>query len=158
MWMGLPARIDEMRIEVVKSVRILAALAVFACLCGCESRESRTVPEELLGVWKTSAPKYRDCYLQLTEESIIFANTAVAGGYNMNRISKIEKVHEGEETLYTIHYKDSQGQEYKLPFFYHPSSGGAIRLKNQSQILWMKMERPGGPLPRPMPSAQTHPG
>jgi uncharacterized lipoprotein YehR (DUF1307 family) len=130
-----------MRIKMMRSKRILLALVLFTSLFGCGSKESRTVPSDLAGVWKTATPKYRDCYLQLAEDSISFANEALLER-NDNSISKIEKTHKGKQILYTIHYEDKEGQEYKFSFFYDPSKGGAIRFKNQPQIKWRKVDMP----------------
>lgn len=136
----MPREINEMGIRMVKAIGFSVALAVFACLFGCQSRDSRTVPGELVGRWETSAPKYTDCYLELTEDSIVFVNEALAEGYDVNPISKIEKIHEGKQILYTIHYEDIEGQKYKVSFFHDPSKGSAIRFKNQRQIQWRRVD------------------
>jgi len=36
------------------------ALALLLALAGCGPESSKTVPDDLIGVWKTSAPKYAD--------------------------------------------------------------------------------------------------
>ncbi|NVM26007.1 MAG: hypothetical protein HWN70_08855 [Desulfobacterales bacterium] len=128
----------------MKSKCILLALAIFISFFGCQPKEPATFPGELLGVWKTSAPKYKDCFFELTENSIIFANlTSVDKAHvNRNSIRKIEKIQKEKRLLYTIHYEDTKGQEYKFPIYYDPSKGGAIRLMNQEQIEWRKMDIP----------------
>ena len=123
----------------MKSKRALLAFIVFTCFFGCQSRDSTTVPGELVGVWKTSAPKYKGCYFELTQDSIIFANIPLSAKNN-NSVSKIEKIHrKGKPILYTIHYEDREGLEYKFSFFYDPLRGGTIRLKTQRQIVWKKV-------------------
>ena len=126
----------------MKSKGILVALAILTGLFGCESKTSRTVPGDLMGVWKTTAPKYKDCYFQLTGDLIIFANEALLAENDVNSISKIEKTRKGKRVLYTIHYQDREGLEYKFSFFYNPARPGSLRLQNQLQIEWRKIDMP----------------
>lgn len=114
------------------------AFIAFTCFFGCQSKDSPTVPGELAGVWKTSAPKYKGCYFELTQDSIIFANVSLSARTN-NSISKIEKLQRsGNQIFYTIHYEDREGLGYKFSFFYDPSRGGTLRLKNQRGVVWRK--------------------
>lgn len=126
----------------MKSRYILLVLAIFVSFFGCQSKGPATVPDELLGVWKTSAPKYKRCFFEITKDSITFANRDVSEGLDVNIISKIEKTHEEKQILYTIHYKKRKGEECKLPFYYNPSKGGTIRFKNQKEIEWRKADVP----------------
>jgi hypothetical protein len=126
----------------MKSRYILLVLATFTLLLGCQFRETTVLPDELLGVWKTSAPKYKQCFFEITKDSITFANRNVSEGLDVNIISKIEKTHEEKQILYTIHYKKKKGEEYKLPFYYDPSKDGTIRFKNQKEIEWRKANVP----------------
>lgn len=128
----------------MRSKRILLALAMFAALFGFQCEKSKTVPGELIGVWRTSAPKYEDCYFQLTEDLIIFANEAHLDKKDVNRISGIKKTDRGKQVLYTFsyefYYEGKEGQECKFFFYYDPSEGGSIRFKNQLKIKWKKAD------------------
>jgi hypothetical protein len=130
----------------MRSKGILLALVIFSSLFGFQCEESKTVPGELIGVWRTSAPKYEDCYFQLTEDLIIFANEAHLDKEDVNRISGIKKTDRGKEVLYAVSYdvyfETKGGQECKFSFYYDPSEGGAIRFKNQLQIEWKKADMP----------------
>ena len=126
----------------MKSECILLALTIFVSFFGCQLKEPATLPDELLGVWKTSAPRYKDCFFELTKDTITFANTDL-DNIDVNSISKIEKIHKEKGILYTIHYENREGQEYKFFFYYDPSRGGTIRFKNQEGIEWRKADVPG---------------
>ena len=126
----------------MKSKAILVALAILTSFFGCESETSRTVPGDLLGVWKTTAPKYKDCYFELREDMIIFVNEVLLKEGDVNSISKIEKTRKGKRVLYTIHYQDREGLEYEFSFFYNPARPGSLRLQNQLQIEWRKIDMP----------------
>jgi hypothetical protein len=136
----------HMRIKIMKSKGILVALAILACLFGCQPEEPATVPDELLGVWETSAPKYKDSFFELTKDTLTFANRDL-DYIDVNSISKIEKIHREKGILYTIHYENREGQEYKFAFYYDPLRGGAIRFKNQDQIEWRKANVPSNENP-----------
>ncbi len=125
----------------MKSECILLALAIFVSFFGCQLKEPATLPDELLGVWKTSAPKYKDCFFQLTKDAITFANRDL-DNIDVNSILKIEKIHKEKGILYTIHYENREGQECKFFFYYDPSKGDAIRFKNQEGIEWRKADVP----------------
>ena len=122
----------------MKSTRIVVALAILASLIGCGPERTKTVPDELVGTWKTSAPKYADAYIEMSRTTITFG-AGEAGSY-VRSVSSVEKVREGGNTLYTVFYVDAQGVEYKLAFYYEPGNGGAMRWKNQQSIAWARQK------------------
>ncbi len=128
----------------MRSKGIMLALVIFSSLFGFQCEESKTVPGELIGVWRTSAPKYADCYFELTQDLIIFANEAHLEKRSVNRISGIKKTDRGEQVLYTfsyeVHFEDEEGKKGKFSFYYDPSEGGSIRFKNQPKMKWIKAD------------------
>jgi len=127
----------------MKSKPIIAALAIFAVLLGCESKGPQSIPPEMLGVWKTSEPKYEGCFFELRKDTILFANKADLESFVIHRISKIEiTTPRAEKHLYTVYYEGSEGQKYEFSFYYDPSDGGSIRFKNQITIKWGKTDWP----------------
>ena len=123
-----------------KSKGIVLVLTIIFVFFGCHSKESRIVPNELRGIWRTSTPKYIDCYFELTEDEITFANENYLDEMKIHYISNVEKIIPGKLILYTIIYVDDDDSEYELSFYYDPS-GGSIRFKNQQQIKWRKIKR-----------------
>lgn len=121
-----------------KSKRVVLVLTIIFSFFGCQSKDSGTVPGELRGVWKTSTPKYMDCYFTLTEDNIIFTNENFLDKMQINSISNIQKIIPGKRILYTVNYSDENDLEYELTFYYDPSRGGSIRFKNQQEIEWKK--------------------
>ena len=122
----------------MKSKSIFLALAILIPFIGCHSKESITVSSELAGVWKTSAPKYKDCFFELNEHLIIFVSGDLLENIDVNFISKIESTHKERQILYSIYYENLEDQEFKFSFYYDPSKGGVIRFKNQEKIEWRK--------------------
>jgi hypothetical protein len=122
----------------MKSRRIFAAFVTLVYLCGCRSGKNKTVPDELVGVWKTSAPNYADRSFELKKDAIIFGTGE--GKVSFNTILQVEEVREEKEkmVLYVIHYTGEGGNDYALSLYYDATNGGTIRFKNQMQIEWTK--------------------
>jgi hypothetical protein len=115
------------------------ALASFL-LAGCERQEDPKVPVELIGVWKTNDPRYRDLFLEITERAVIFSTTE--GGLETCWISKIESSNQGKTSAHVIHGARS-GQHLKFQLYYEASAGGRLRFKNQLQMAWSKVTHDG---------------
>ncbi len=122
-----------------KSRALFLALAFSMLFSGCQIKESETLPKELMGVWKSSAPKYADCTLELTKEFIVFTSGEFQGYINVNFIVKVEKKTERNHVLYIIHYENLDGQRFKFAFYHYPSQGAVLRPKNQLDMEWKKV-------------------
>ena len=126
----------------MKPKPVFLAFAILTIFIGCPSKKDTTVPDELLGVWKTSAPKYADRYFEITKGVMIF--DIGEGDVDSSPITSIETVSGGRHTLYTISYQSYQnreGQEYRFSFYYDSAHGGEIVFKNQEDITWTKERR-----------------
>lgn len=115
------------------------ALSLLLALAGCGPERTKTVPSELIGVWKTQAPDYADRFLELTRDSIRFGT----GGdeFYVRSIVGVEKALEDGSTLYTVFYidpADPEKYQYKVAFYYDPGNQGVIRYKNRTDIVWTK--------------------
>lgn len=128
-----------LRSKHMKSSSTLLVLAIFLFLFGCQLREPETLPPEIVGVWESPAPKYKDCTLELTKEFVVFTSGEFQDHIDVNFIVKVEKKPERNHVLYTIHYENLEEQKYKFSFYYYPSKGGVMRLKNQKRIEWKKV-------------------
>jgi len=118
--------------------KIPVVFLLLLAVVGCGPESSKTVPEDLIGVWKTSAPKYADTFIELTRTTITFG--AGEKGMHLRSVVKVTKVREEGGLLYTIFYTDPDGQEYTFAFYYDPADGG-LRWKNQRTIAWMKAKQ-----------------
>jgi len=118
--------------------RLFAVLLIFTIFFGWHCGYERIAPNELVGIWKTSALKYADRFFKI-DQTIITIGT---GGENVEiyTIKKItmKKPPTERSVLYTIYSKNEEGVEYKFAFYYSPEKGGVIRLKNQRHIVWTK--------------------
>jgi hypothetical protein len=122
----------------MKIARIFLKFAIFLSLCGCLSGTPEGVPTELMGVWKTSAPRYNACTIELTRDYIIFTNSHVGAHADTNFVIGMKRVAEKGHFLLTILYENIHEQRYKFSFYYDATNGGVIRLKNQIDVEWRK--------------------
>ena len=111
------------------------AVTLLLALAGCGPESSRTVPDDLIGVWKTSDPKYADRPFQLTRDTITFWT---GGGESYTRaVVRVTKVREDGNVLYTVFYVDPADAgrfEFRFAFYYD----GSIRWKNRQDMAWAK--------------------
>ena len=116
--------------------RIVAATALLATLAGCQAQKENPVPDHLLGVWTSSAPRYADRYIEIRNDMIIFGTGGDA--FELHVLAELKEAREGEAIAYTITHLNHFGQPYNLSFYYEPSGDGIIRFKNQREIVWTK--------------------
>ena len=92
-----------------------------------------------LGVWKSSAPKYKDRFFKISESTITFGT----GNGNSKKfiVDRVIKTVEEKKTVYTISYIDVEGTDFKLAFYYTPKNKGVIRFKNQQEIEWTRINQ-----------------
>ncbi len=128
----------------MKSTRIFVAVTLLATVIGCQPQsqsqaDNSTVPEKLLGVWKTPHSKYADRFFEIKNDALIFGQ----GGekIELHALADIHETWEGKSILYTISHLNHEGQRYTFAFYYDPTDGGTIRFKNQKQIIWTKEGR-----------------
>ncbi len=107
-------------------------------LFACQPAGKMAVPEDLIGVWETTAPTYADRFFEIRTDEVIFSTgEETFDTYPISRM-RIEKDPIKQRTLYIICYKNTAGQEYKFSFFYDPANQGRIRFKNQNEMVWKK--------------------
>ncbi len=114
---------------------IFITLAVFSAN-GCG--EKAAIPDELIGEWQTSEPKYEGCYFEVTKLTVAFKPKDAEIYSNIITNIKRVEVPDEEFVLYTIFYKDESGKIFQLSINYYPEDNGAIRFKNQTEIVWIR--------------------
>jgi len=122
----------------MNSKGILTALLILPVLLGCGPEKTKTIPEELLGTWKTPDPKYADTYIELRRDTIVFG--LAEGPPKVHSVLAVEKSREKGNLLYTIRYQDEEREHFKFSFYYDPSGEGTLQWKNQPGIAWTKKQ------------------
>jgi len=130
----------------MKVKRVLVIIFCLIVLSICQCGRKTTVPEDLIGVWRTMAPTYADRFFEIKTDEVIFGTGEEKfDTYPITKI-KIEKDREEQGTLYVICYKNIVGQEYKFSFYHVPANQGTIRFKNQKEMVWAKNLSPPPPI------------
>ncbi len=122
----------------MKGKIFLVGFIIIALLGGNNCKKELVVPDELLGVWETSEPKYEGCYFEVTSEDIIFKD--IEEDINFYKITEIETEQDPDEDFitYVIKYTDLEGLPFELSVLYFPKEEGMIRFKHQNHFFWVK--------------------
>ncbi len=114
---------------------IFIVIALCATFWGCSFHRVVSMPEDLIGVWKTADKRYTDRYFELNADRVIFST----GGWGVTAhpIDRIEEHSEHGGILYIIYYPTEEGDASQFSFYYDPIRS-VIRFKNQEQFEWVK--------------------
>ncbi len=116
---------------------LLVAFAVLAPLFGCQPRNT-TVPDNLIGHWKTSTPRYANYSFEITKDNVIMKVGEET--FSIRSISNIETT-SGKNMSFNVFYLKQEGGEVKFSFYYDSKNNGEIRLKNPVDIVYTKERR-----------------
>ena len=120
---------------------ILLLLGIFLAVIlvyNTNSTDKTFVPDEMAGRWTADSPKYKGCYLELSSVAVLYGTREDT--VSVNFVQSIEKRVEGNQSLYTIHYKNRSGEKGNISLFWN-SINNKIRLKNQHRMTWSKVTR-----------------
>lgn len=97
------------------------------------------LPEDIIGVWHSDSPGYKDRYFELSDAIMVFGQ----GGRHLDiqfitRI-KVKKIR-GGLTQYTIHHKDNFGFEQQTVFFIKRAEVNTLWFNNQEYVTWQKFK------------------
>ena len=123
----------------MKPKGILTICAICIALFSLRCQKDVSVPNELIGVWTTTHPRYADSPFEIRKQTLILET---GGGYfdiKVYPVLNVEKIPRDNRTLYIITYAIPEGVEYKFSFYYSPEDGGTIRYKNQKYLVWKKV-------------------
>ena len=112
---------------------ILVAVLIFVFFI----KKNKDIPENLIGKWTTSEPRYEDRFFEITKETLVYG----LGGdkQDVYFVSNLETRLQGNQILYTLSCKDTDGLKFTRSFYYESANGGVIRFKNQKHVEWTKI-------------------
>jgi hypothetical protein len=103
-------------------------------LAGCDWNDSKIIPDNLVGVWRTNDTRYRGRSLKLSKDSAVI-DTGI-GSPNIEAVESVKIQPVGEETNYSIKCRTLDGTQHLLSFRFSPKWGGELRLSHQQSIVW----------------------
>lgn len=120
----------------MKPIRVLVLLGLVIVVIGCQGERFPAVPDELVGIWKTSDAKYSDRFFELKKDVVVFGTGETT--VSVHRIASVKRVRTGNQSLYTISYLNESPDKSEWSFYYDAANGPTIQLKNQMHINWTK--------------------
>ncbi|MBN1223491.1 MAG: hypothetical protein JXB23_09595 [Candidatus Aminicenantes bacterium] len=97
----------------------------------------QSMPDDLIGIWKTRAPEYLTTFIQIKEKSIVIGQRG--GTEKTFPIKGIKKKKVNKEwARYTIYCLDDERARFEVPILFSPYNRGIIRLANKKEISWTK--------------------
>jgi hypothetical protein len=110
----------------------LAAVATALLLAACAEPPSEPLPQDLLQVWRTQAPGYRDRYFELREGWVVFGT----GRYTiaLYAIGKVTSDVEDGVTRYAIEYRATDGAILPLEVAYTPGNPASLQVGLQPDV------------------------
>lgn len=113
---------------------IACALAVSLAAC---APEPLPLPSELVGVWKTSSPRYAERSFEVRADWVIFGT-----GRNTLTMHELARVEPGagrdgateEWTPYRIVYRAESGDEQAIEILFRTRGGRALRFAHRDEI------------------------
>ena len=115
--------------------RWVLMIALGISTLGCAEQ---TVPEELIHVWRTRLPAYRDRSFEVRADSIIFGT----GGYSTvgHRIEGVEVEESADGSfLCTLYYLTRDGGRTQVRLAFEPGSPDRLRFENRVEV-WLREE------------------
>jgi hypothetical protein len=109
-----------------------ACLVIVIAMSFIGCKRQIIVPPHLAGVWTTSEPKYLGRYLEFSDSLLIFGT----GNCNehINYIQRIESVKNGESTLYTVYYRDTEGENLHMKLTYNSVAERTMQIGNRPGV------------------------
>jgi hypothetical protein len=118
---------------------VIVVLTLIGASIFVSCTEKKTdIPENLIGKWITSEPRYHDRFFEFTKKTLVYG----LGGDKEDTypISSITKDLKGNSILFTINLESKDGHKFTRSFYYASCNGGEIRLKHEENVAWRKLE------------------
>ena len=122
----------------IKWIVIVVLTLIGASIFVSCTEKKTDIPENLIGKWITSEPRYHDRFLEITKKTLVYG--LGEGKEDVYPIAGITKDLKGGSILFTINFESKDGHKFTRSFYYAPCNGGEIRLKHEENVAWRKLE------------------
>jgi hypothetical protein len=104
---------------------------------GCNGRNPRILPDEVIGFWTPDAVSYRGRSIELMNVFVI-VGVGEKGSPSLLMIDRVVAEPNVTGTTYTIYATTIEHTSDQLSLQFDPHNGGEIRFKNQQGVLWKR--------------------
>ena len=138
-----PALVSKWTRAAMLFVLWMVVLGTSLSVSGGDPNADVVLPAELLGIWRTEAPKYADSFFELSAPELVFG-TEDRAVRSLHRIDRVTRRTDTQGVLYTIWYATAEDRGSTQPFrLYHDSSAHVLTFHNQLHIPWERVGPPG---------------
>ena len=124
-------------VKVLASIlAILVAVGIVLVTLSLLPRD-KTVPDELVGVWRTDAPSHADRGFEIQKTHVRFQIDDTV--WTTHEIVEVERDDGDSGVSYVIHH-DAEGEEAHFAFVYFETPEPMIQFTNQRYMDWHKVE------------------
>ncbi len=116
-----------------------ALVAVVVSILTLSPGIPESLSPQLIGSWETSAGKYADRTLQLSDSEIVFEQ-GPQNGFASYPITRVTSQRNADEALIYVVTYDNDGVAHQFSFIHQPVAN-TITLKNQPQVIWQKIQK-----------------
>jgi hypothetical protein len=118
-------------------LRIFHLVVILVCVAGYQLLRSNSPPQELIGMWTTSDPRYAGIWLEISERHVALHKGVET--ISSGRIISIETSRQNELRSCSIAYTSSFGTpDVLLLLYYQQHNRHVLYFKNEPDILWVK--------------------
>jgi hypothetical protein len=129
------SKISTLVRSMIASTRMILLLLPLM-LGGCDWNDSKFIPDNLVGVWRTNDARYRDRSMKFSKDSALI-ETGV-GIPSKESVESVKIQSAGEETNYSIKCRTADGNADLLSVRFSPKWGGELRLNHQPNMIWRR--------------------
>lgn len=104
-----------------------------------------TIPEDLVGTYRTDDPRYSSRRFELLEDQVVFQIGDSASAVERYPVVHVRRGRSSRGRLYRVRYSGEENATFEFAFTWRQQSN-EIRLENQPEFAW---RRAGPPSPRP---------
>ncbi len=124
--------IDNKRLTIGLFILMLSMISLICC-----SRQQEQLSTDILGLWQSSCPRYKDRFLLISSDSVTFE---FGGGEKATYpITRVRKRVKKQRTEYSLTYRNDENLEIDLNFYLYPRGDGVIIFKNQPEVKWLRV-------------------
>ena len=109
--------------------------AVLACcfaLSACEPK-SESLPREMLGVWRSEEPRYKNRYFELRDDSVIFGTGVLQ--FDIHALDHVaSEANADGDRRYTIRYRTDDGETAAVEVLHHLGPEATLRFANHGEV------------------------
>ena len=117
------------------SFLLWATAAVVGSLVSCGGQKLTEVPEELIGIWTTTATEYDGRSLELRSKYVVIGTGD--GSADADPVVEVVVNRTAGTTAYTIVSSDREGDDFNLHLVYDTAQR-VLYLKNRPRAKWTK--------------------